>query len=267
MLQTRSKPEIEKYIRAIAGATGLLGKIGEKLPLTKIIIYVNTLITDFLAGQGGRNERLLVSYYANALQQLRNANDISQGDLGELAVEAVLAFACFAHDLKLTSPPDVSGIPSSSLLDATRFLLDGKYQPLVDHVNRDARLLSPPVLALAHMAIAAWIRAGGITIEVDELPSLTIKKTTTLEVRIHNATDLLFYNVDLIISPQPAWRVQLGDLQREGPVDLHAKLLFRCTITGITPGTASLDVRAIIDHPCAGEKRITLQTRIPVMIS
>ncbi len=267
VLQQRSKQEIEKYIRAIAGATGLLGKIGEKLSLAAIEVFIQTLITDFLEAPGGRNERILVHYYANALQQFRNAKDNNQGDLGELAVKAMLAFASFNPDLKLTNSPDVDCIASSTLMDATRSLLAGKYQALVDQLNRDAGHMSPPNLALARMAIAAQIRAGGITIDVDEIPSLTINKTTTLEVRIHNATDLLFYNVDLIISPQPAWRMQLGDLQREGPVDLHAKLLFRCTITGITPGTASLDVRAIIDHPCAGEKRITLQTRIPVTIS
>ncbi len=267
VLKERSKQEIEKYIRAVAGATGLLGRIGENLSPASVEVFILTLITDFLEGRSGRNERLLLQYYINALQQSRNAKENSQGDLGELAVKAMLAFASFAHDLKLTSPPDVGGITSSSLLDATRFLLAGKYQPLVEHLNREAGQLSPPILALARMAIAAQIRAGGVRIEVDEMLPLAAGTTAALVVHIRNVTDLLLFNGDVSISPQPAGRLHVGDLQREGPVDLHANLLFRCAITGVTPGSASLEVRASMDHPCASEKRILLISRIPITIT
>ncbi len=267
VLKERSKQEIEKYIRGVSGVTGLLGKIGEKLSLITVDVFFRTLITDFLEGRIGRNERLLVQYYVNALQQSRNTKENSQGDLGELAVKAMLAFASFAHDLKLTSPPDVGGITSSSLLDATRFLLAGKYHPLVDYLNREAGQLSPPILALARTAIAAQIRAGGVGIEVDEMLPLAAGTTATLVVHIHNVTNLLLFNVDVSISPQPSGRLHVRDLQREGPVDLHAKLLFRCAITGVTPGSASLEVRASMDHPCASEKRILLISRIPITIT
>ncbi len=267
VLQERPKPEIEKYIRAISGATGLLGKIGEKLPPAAVLIFIHTLITDFLEGRGGRNERLLVHYYVDALERARNVNDKSHGNLGDLAVKAMLAFASFAHDLKLDTPPDVADIGEIPLLDATRALLAGKFQPILDTLNRNAGQLALPMETLARMAIAAQIRVGGVKIEVDQIPPLAINDPATLEVRLHNTTDLLLYNVDATISPQPAGRLIVGNLQREGPVDLHTNLLFRSTITGITPGSASLEVRASMDHPCAREKRIVLISRIPITIT
>ncbi len=267
VLQQRSKQEIEKYIRAIAGATGILSKIGEKLSPTTITILMETLITDFLEGRGGCNERLVVHFYLDAMERARNAKDTAKGDISDLTVKAMLAFASFAHDLKSIDPPVVDGIESSPLLYATRALLAGKYQTILDQYNRNVGQFSRPVQALARIAIAAQLRGTGITLEVANIPPIIINKPITVEIRLHNATDIPLLNAELTFSPQPAGRLQVGDLHQEGPIDLHTKLLFRCSITGITIGGATLEVRASVDHPCPGEKRITLVSRVPITIT
>ncbi len=266
-LQQRSKQEIEKHLRAIAGVTGIISKIGEKLSPARVVIFVKTLITDFLEGRGGRNERILVHYYMDMLEQARNTKDAVQTELGDLAVKTMLAFTAFAQDLKLDTVPNIANIEEHPLLDATRSLIAGKFQPLLDALDRNAGLLSVPVLNLARMAIAAQIRGKGLTIEGGTIPPLIANKSTPIEIRLHNATDIPLLNAELIVFPQPAGRLQVGDLQREGPKDLSNVILFRCSITGITTGTATLEVRGSVDHPCAGEKRILVVSRIPITIS
>jgi hypothetical protein len=265
-VQQRPKQAVEKYIRAVAGAVGLLKKIGEQFPPAAVLVFIKTLFTDFLDEKSGRNERILVHYYADALKEARNARDNVQGDFGEIAVKALLAYASFAGDLKLGTPPDVGGIGGSPLLNATSALLAGKFQPLLDDLTINGGRYAAPVQALARMAIAAQIRNGGVNIEVGKVAPLCVNQPAIIEVRLHNATGIPLLNVDMTISPQPAGRVQVGDLQREGPIDLHTKLIFRSTITGVTTGTATLEVRASVDHPCPGEKRVILITRVPITI-
>ncbi len=302
-LQQRPKQAVEKYLRGVASAIGLLGKIGEHLLPTEMVIFIKTLITDFLEERGGRNERILVYYYTDCLMTVCNAGETGQGagqegagqegagqegagqegagqegagqegagqeGLSEIASKALLAHASYARDLKLGAPPDVlgsRGVAGSSLVNATKVLLAGKFQPILDDLARNKGQYTAPVQALARMAIAAQVRNGGVSIEVGKVAPLRVNQPAVIEVRLQNATDLLFYNADVTISPQPAGRVQVDDLQREGPIDLHTKLLFRSTITGVTTGAATLEVRASVDHPCPAEKRIILVTRVPITI-
>jgi len=266
-LQKKPKQAVEKYIRAVASAAALLGKIGEKLPPAAVILFVKTLIIDFLEGQGGRNERILVHYYADALEEGRNAKDSPQADLGEVAVKAVLAHACFAHDLKLGTPPDIAGIGGHPFLNAAITLLEGKFQPFLTALTRNADQYPAPVQTLARMAITSQIRDKGFSIDVGEIAHLLVNNPATVEVHLHNSTDIPLLNVEVDVSPQPTGRLQVGDLQREGPVDFHNTLLFRCSVTGLTTGSATLEIRARVDHPCPHEKRIVLVSRVPITIT